>query len=137
MLQLELARLRVETGTLAVVILELANFDELEQAHGREQAMLFIRDISRLVQETCAGQASVFHYKTPSQLAVLYPRLDADGASLFSLTILEKMNSTEWRVKEQRAWLEVVLGFSAFTGSQQTADELLEAAQGLLEMQKV
>ncbi len=57
---------------------------------GRTRRMLFIRDIARLVQETSAGQARVFHYKTASQLAVLYPRLDADGASLLSLTVLEK-----------------------------------------------
>jgi GGDEF domain-containing protein len=137
MLQLELARLRVETGTLAVLIVELANFDELAQEYGREQAMLLIRDVARLVQDTCTGQASVFHYKTPSQLAVLYPRLDADGASLFSLTMLEKVSAAEWRVKEQRVYLEVVLGFSALTGPGQSADELLEAAQSLLEMQKV
>jgi len=137
MLQLDLARLRVESGTLAVLILELSNLDELAGVHGREQAMLFIRDIARLVQETSAGQARVFHYKSQSQLAVLYPRLDADGASLFSLTMLEKVNSTEWRVKEQRAYLEVTLGFAALSGAEQTADELLEAAQNLLEMQKV
>lgn len=137
MLQLELARLRVESGTCAVLVLELANFDDLAAAHGREQALVFIRDIARIVQDTCAGQASVFHYKTQSQLAVLYPRLDADGASLFSLTMLGKVNATEWRVKEQRAYLEVILGFSALAGAEQTADELLEAAQNLLEMQKV
>ena len=137
MLQLELARFRVKTGTLAVVIVELANFDALVQEHGRDQALVFMRDIARLVQDACAGQASVFHYKTASQLAVLYPRLDTDGASLLSLTVLEKVNSTGWRVKEQRAYLEVILGFAALTGPDQSADELLDAAQALLEMQKV
>jgi len=137
MLQLDLARLRMESGTLAVLILELSNFDELAGEYGREQAMLFVRDIARLVQETSAGQARVFHYKSQPQLAVLYASLDADGASLFCLTMLEKVNSTEWRVKEQRAYLEVTLGFAALSGAEQTADELLDAAQNLLEMQKV
>ena len=137
MLQIEMARLAVENGTVAVIVLEFANLAALVAEHGREQALLLMRDAARVIEEASGGQARVFHYKADGQLAVLYPRLDADGASLFSLTVLEKINLTEWKVKEQRAYLEVMLGFAARSRTEQSADALLEAAENLLEMQKV
>jgi GGDEF domain-containing protein len=137
MLQLELARLAVESGTLAVLVLELANFRTLADERGREAALLLLRDLARVVVETSGGLARVFHYKAEQQLAVFYPKLDADGASLFSLTLLEKANSTEWKAGGERACLEVILGFATRSRAEQSADDLLEAAENLLEMQKV
>jgi GGDEF domain-containing protein len=137
MLQLELARLSMEGGTLAVLVLELANMDDLVKEHGREQTLLLLREIARVVQESSGGPALVFHYKAESQLGVLYPKLDSDGASHFSLSVLAKVNSTEWKVKNERVFLELMLGFAARSGAGQSADALLEAAENLLEMQKV
>ena len=137
LLGLELARLSTEGGTLAVLVLELANLDDLVKDHGREQALLLLREIAHDVQEASGGLAQLFHYKAEAQLAVLYPKLDADGASHFSLTVLGRMNSTEWKVKDERVFLEVILGFAARSGAGQTADALLESAENLLEMQKV
>jgi PleD family two-component response regulator len=137
LLQLELARLSVEGGTLAVIVLELSNMDDLVAEHGREQTLLLMREVARVVQETSGGLAQVFHYKEEAQLAVLYPKLDADGASHFSLTVLGKVNSTEWKVKGERVFLEIILGFAARAGAGQSVDALLEGAVNLLEMQKV
>jgi len=137
LLQLEMARLAVENGTLAVLVLETANFAALIEQHGREQALLLIRDVARVIEKVSNGQARVFHYKEDPQLAVLYPGLDADGASLFSLTILEMVSLTEWKAKGQRVYLEVILGFAARSRTEQSAEALLSAAENLLEMQKV
>jgi polysaccharide biosynthesis protein PelD len=137
MLQLETVRLEAENGTLAVVVLEIANFPDLVEEHGREQVLLVMKEAARVIEEASGGQARVFHYKADAQLAVLYPRLDADGASLFSLTVLEKINLTEWKARGQRVYLEVILGFAARAGAGQSADGFLEAAESLLEMQKV
>jgi GGDEF domain-containing protein len=137
MLQLELARISVEHGTVAVFVLELANFGPLVQEHGREQALLLLRDLAHLAQERSSGLARPFHYKSESQLALLYPGLDADGSSHFSLDLLTAVNSTEWKVQQDRAFLEVLLGFAARLRAGQSADDLLAAAENLLEMQKV
>jgi GGDEF domain-containing protein len=137
LLQLELARLSVEGGRLSVFVVELTNLDDLVKEHGREEALLLMRDLSRVLQESAAGPAQVFHYKAEAQLAVLIPKLDADGASHFSLTVLEKANLTEWKVKEARAFMEIILGFASWSRAEQSADALLEAAENLLEMQKV
>ena len=127
----------MDGGTLAVLVLEVANLDDLAKEHGREQSLLLLREIAHVVQEASGGLAQIFHYKAESQLAVLYPKLDADGASHFSLTVLGSMNSTEWKVKGERVFLEVMLGFAARSAAGQSADALLESAENLLEMQKV
>ena len=133
----ELPRLAVENGTLAVVILELLNFPKLLEEHGREASFHLIVEVARIVQELSGGHARLFHYKSESQLALLYPNLDSDGASLFSLNLLEKVNSTEWRVRDARTFIELILGFSVRTASNQSPDDLLDSAANLLEMQKV
>jgi len=137
MLELELARLAVENGTLAVVVLEISNFRELADAQGREAAQLLLRDLARVAEQCGGGQVRVFHYKAEPQLAVLCPTLDADGASLFSLTLLAKAGAAEWKAREERVNLEVMIGFAARANAEQTADDLLAAAENLLEMQKV
>jgi PleD family two-component response regulator len=137
MLQRELGRLAKEQGTLAVLVLEVANYQALAEEHGKEQAFALLRDISRMAQELSGSQARLFHYKADPQLAVLYPNLDADGASLFSLTLLEKVNAAQWKVRDARVFLELILGFSARAGAEQSADDLLAGAENLLEMQKV
>jgi polysaccharide biosynthesis protein PelD len=137
MLQIEFARLEAEKGTLAILIVELANFDELAEAHGKQQVFGLLRDLAAMAQEIVAGPTWQFHYKTEPQLALVCPNLDADGASLLSLTLLGKVNGHEWRCGDARVSIELVLGFAARSGGGQSADELMEAAERLLEMQKV
>ena len=137
MLRKELGRLAMEQGTLAVLVLEVLNFGALAEEHGKEQVFALMRDLSRMAQELSGGQARLFHYKAEPQLALLYPNLDSDGASLFSLTLLEKTNTAQWKLRDSRARLELILGFSTRTGGEQSADDLLVGAENLLEMQKV
>jgi GGDEF domain-containing protein len=137
MLELELARLEMENGTLALVVLELANFPQIVDRQGREPALLLLRDLARTAEETAGGQARAFHYKADSQLAVLCPQLDADGASLFALTLLSRAADSEWKARGELVRLEVILGFGARTAPRQTAEDLIKAAENLLEMQKV
>jgi GGDEF domain-containing protein len=136
MLELEIARLRDEKGTLAVVIVEIANFAALAEKAGRAEAFVAAGRLAVLARESAAGPVWIFHYKADEQLAVLCPSLDADGASLFSLGLLGRVNEEEWTVAGSRVVADVVVGFAARSGSQ-GADELMEAAENLLQMQKV
>ena len=137
MMELELARLAVQKGTFAVLVLDLANFGALVESHGKEQALLLLRDVARVLSEVSGGLARVFHYKGQSQLALLHPGLDADGASLFCLTVLDRMSTEEWMAGGTRAYLEIIVGFATRSRAGQTVEELLSAAENLLEMQKV
>ena len=116
LLEHERARLREENGTLAVLVLELANFPALAAEHGREHAVKLLAEVASLLLELSGGRARVFHYKAESQLALLYPSLDADGASLFSLTLLGRMNEKEWRLRDIRVRSGIILGFCRAPG---------------------
>jgi GGDEF domain-containing protein len=137
MLQIEFARLEAEKGTLAILVVECANFDELAGAHGKDQVFGLLRDLAGMTREIAAGPTWAFHYKTETQIALVCPNLDADGASLLSLTLLGNVNAREWRCGDTRVSIDLILGFAARSATGQSADELMEAAERLLEMQKV
>jgi GGDEF domain-containing protein len=137
LLERERARLAVEPGTLAVLVLEVLNFPALAAEHGRDPALGLLSEVSALLLDLSAGRARVFHYKAETQLVLLYPSLDADGVSLFSLTLLGRLNAKEWKLRDVGVRLEVILGFAVLSGHEQSSDDLLEAAGNLLEMQKV
>lgn len=137
LLERERARLAEEPGTLAVLVIEVLNFAALAAEHGKEHTVKLLGEVSGLLLELSGGRARVFHYKSESQLVLLYPSLDADGASLFSLTFLGRMNEKEWKLRDVRVHLESILGFAVLSAPDQTSDDLLETAGNLLEMQKV
>ncbi|MBE3133576.1 MAG: GAF domain-containing protein [Acidobacteria bacterium] len=137
LLERELSRQDAENGTLAVMVMELLNFPALVAEHGREPTLRLLAEITPLVLELSGGKARFFHYKGETQLAVLAPNLDADGASLFSLNLLTRVNEHQWALRDTRVFLELILGFGVRAGAGQSADDLLEAAENLLEMQKV
>jgi GGDEF domain-containing protein len=137
LLEKELARVSAENGTLAVVIFELANYPALSQEFGKDEVLRLMARMARAAQGMAVAQSRIFHYKGETQIVILCPNLDADGASLFSLNVLSKANSEVWEVHDSRAYLELILGFSVRTGAEKSAGELLENAEKLLEMQKV
>jgi GGDEF domain-containing protein len=137
LLEHELSRQDAENGTLAVMVLELLNFPALAAEHGKEATLRLLAEITPLVRELSGGKARFFHYKGEAQLVVLAPNLDADGASLFSLNLLTRVNERQWALRDTRVFFELILGFGVRAGAGQSADDLLEAAENLLEMQKV
>jgi GGDEF domain-containing protein len=137
LLERELARQDAERGTLAVMVLELLNFQALVTEHGRGPVLGLLGEVAAVARETAGAAARLFHYKGEAQLALLVPNLDADGASLLSLTLLGKANEKQWMLRGARAFLELILGFGVRGAPGQTAQDLLESAENLLEMQKV
>ncbi len=137
LLERELARQDAEHGTLAVMVLELLNYQALVAEHGRQPVLGLLGEVAAAARETAGAAARLFHYKGEAQLALLVPNLDADGASLFSLTLLGKVNERQWTVRGARVFLELILGFGVRGAPGQTAQDLLESAENLLEMQKV
>jgi GGDEF domain-containing protein len=137
LLEKELGLLAIQKGTLAVVIFELLNFPSLMARFAKNDSLKLLAEMSRMAQGLAGAQARFFHYKAEGQLVLLCPNLDSDGASLFCLNVLGKVNSEAWEIRGERVYLELILGFSVRTGSEKSPDELLEASERLLEMQKV
>jgi GGDEF domain-containing protein/uncharacterized protein YoxC len=137
LLETELQRTILQQGTLSVMILELVNFSAFIEEHGRENAYSVLVAMIEKLKSLSQSKASFFHYKAENQLALLFPALDYDGTSLFCLETLAAMNQKTWKLNEKQLFPELILGYASLGGGQQTAEELLESAENLLEMQKL
>ncbi|TFG62477.1 MAG: hypothetical protein E4H36_07910 [Spirochaetales bacterium] len=132
----EMERMELQKGTLCVVILEIANYDDLTGEYGERETAAIHQQLIPAIEGLTGNFAEIFHYKTRNQLGIIIPNLDYDGASLFCLEILEKINSGDWRIAGNPVNLEVLVGYSAYSGTQ-TLDEMLTSAELLLEIQKL
>ncbi len=132
-----LLRARRNKETLSVLILELTNFDTLSESFGRENVLQRVSQLAGQLVILSKNKANLFHYKDENQIAVLYPHLDYDGASLFSLETLGMINEKEWTLNEQIVNLEVMIGYASLSEEQLEAEGLLQIAENILEMQKV
>jgi GGDEF domain-containing protein len=136
-LEEEVKRAGVQKSTFSIILIELTNYDRLVEENGSDAAKGVVKEISEALQTISDRQAYCFQYKEEFQLALLIPGLDIDGVSLFSLETLEKINTGDWKILGEPAPVEAVIGFSIFSGGGATADQLLEQAENLLEMQRV
>lgn len=132
-----LLRARRDKETLSVLILELTNFDILSEKFGRENVLQLVSQLAGQLLILSRNKANLFHYKDENQISVLYPHLDYDGASLFSLETLSMINEKEWILQEQKVNLEVMVGYASLSEEQLEAEGLLQIAENILEMQKV
>jgi hypothetical protein len=136
-LEKEVGRVIMEKGTLSVVIIEMIKYHDLFEDLGREALLylivMLIDDIKRLSE----NKAMFFHYKSDNQLCFIYPSLDYDGCSLFCLNILEMLNEKEYEIKDKKVRIETILGYASLGEKDQNANDLLNVAENLLEMQKI
>jgi GGDEF domain-containing protein len=132
-----LKRARQNKETLSVLILELTNFDTLAGTFGRNNALQLISQLAGQMVILSRNKARLFHYKDENQIVLLYPYLDYDGASLFSLEALNGINANVWSLNEKSVNLEVMVGYASLSEEQVEAEGLLQIAENILEMQKV
>jgi diguanylate cyclase (GGDEF)-like protein len=130
-------RARQNRETLSVLILELTNFDSLSETFGRENALHLVSRLAGQMLILSRNKANLFHYKDENQIVLLYPHLDYDGASQFSLEALNHINAHEWSLKEKQVDLEVMVGYASLSEDEVEAEGLLQIAENILEMQKV
>lgn len=137
MLEEEARRTGIQKGTFSIIIVELTNYGRLTDENGADETKGLVKRIAGELQGISDRKAHCFKYKEESQLALLIPGLDIDGVSLFSLETLERINTGDWKIKGETVQIEAAIGFSVFSGEGETAEQLLEQAESLLEMQKV
>ncbi len=135
-LEEEVERMRVEEGTLSTIIVEIVNFQRLISEHDAISVRKLIPSIIKELESLLPSKGQFFHYREKNQIAFIFSNLDYDGASLFCLEALEKLNSDLWSINTVKIPLEVVIGYSSFSGTQ-SVKELLDQAELLLTMQKV
>ena len=137
MLEEETKRAGMQKGSFSILLIEIVNFDSIQEEYGADNAKSLIRAVTEDLGSLSERKAHCFQYKQDSQLALLIPSVDFDGVSLYSLEALEKLNAVKWEIEGTGIPVEAVIGFSVFSGGGDSPDQLLEQAESLLEMQRV
>lgn len=135
-LEEEMKRMEIQRGTLCIVILEIANYSDLTAGYGEKEAAGILHQLVPVIEELTGNFAEIFHYKNRNQLGIVVPNLDYDGASLFCLEVLERINTGGFKAGDIAVNIEALVGYSTYSGTQ-TQDEMLSNAERLLEIQKL
>lgn len=133
----EITRIQMEKGNLSIVILEMNNYSDLIKEFTKKDILKILKILADKIEELAQNKAFFYHYKSDNQLSLIYPDLSFDGCSLFCLNLLEMINSNEWVIHEKIIYPEIILGYSSVGGKEITTDEVISAAENLLDMQKV
>lgn len=136
-LERSVQRARLEKSGVCIIVFEITNFPALLETNTEREVLGVYPTIASAMVGLSHNQATVYHYREESQLAVLYPHLDTDGAVLFGLEVLERLNAHPLPVKGRATPLEIILGYAVLDQERQKAEDLLRAADSLLEMQKL
>ncbi len=136
-LQKELERKQIEQGKISIIVLDIVNYPDIIAEHDEAKVKgELIPQIIQAIYQATENQGQGFQFKMDNQFGFIFPNLDYDGASLYCLEILERMNSFDVSLEDRKLQLEVIIGFSAFAGNE-NADDMIDRAENLLEMQKV
>ncbi len=125
----------LRTSSLALIVLEIVNFEVLAQRWGREKLKKLFLVMREKWEDALEMKVKVFHYKEENQLALLVPGLDQDGVSFFCLRLLTLIQEAELSLEGEVVPLEVIVGFGSATGPV-SPEQLMREAENLLEFQR-
>jgi GGDEF domain-containing protein len=137
MLEGGIERAKIQSGTLSVIIFEISNFGELSERLGRDGAKLLMKDLIEDITLFSDSRLGAFHYREDGQFVVLSPNLDHDGASLYCLESLEKINRRDRGIGDAAVSVEVLVGYATARAGIYDPEQLLRQAEHLLTLQKV
>ncbi len=124
-------------SVFSVILLELTEFESLIKIHGEKRVYKLLLLMLDKLHSLSGNMVDFFHYKEKNQIAMYYPNIDYDGASLFCLESLGVINSYNWTINDDKILLDVILGYSSIGSEDVSAEDLLNLAENLVEMQKV
>lgn len=133
----DLERIRHEPGFVSLVILEIANFDDLLGRWGRERIKHMLFSLKNDFDTVMKTKYKAFHFKEDNQLAMLIYDLDQDGTSFFCLDLLTMLSKYRFAIDEIETPVELIVGFSSSTQSGESVDVMLGAAEHLLSVQRL
>jgi len=132
--EIELRRDRADS--LSVVLLEVTNFTALVKRYGRGLAVHTLVGCIDACARISANTARAFHYRSESQVALIYPNLDFDGAAMFAVSVLEWASTQRWEGFSRELQPQILIGYSSLSANTADAESLLETAENLLQVQR-
>jgi len=121
----------------SIVLIEILNFSELSGQFAESDLWNLLKQLMEELSGLADNKIDFFHYRETNQLAIYYPDIDYDGVSMFCLEMVGLINSSKWKIRDEKVNMEAILGFSSYGNQPVPVQELLSVAEHLLEMQKV
>ncbi len=133
----ELDRAKKQRSPLSVVVFEIDNFPDLVEKFGKKAAKGSLKAVAEELTLFSDRRYSSFLYREEGQVVFLCPNLDQDGASLFCLESLERLNQQEWKVGDASIPLSMVVGYATARPGSYELEPLLQQVDHLLLLQKM
>jgi diguanylate cyclase (GGDEF)-like protein len=132
-LDTEVERARRFGGPMALVLLDIDDFKKFNDTYGHQQGDDVLREVARVLRETCREIDEPARYGG-EELAVVLPGTDLDGAWLFAERVRRGIAALRMPLMLGAGDLRVTasLGVAALPESADDADELLAAADAAL-----
>ncbi|OHE66860.1 MAG: hypothetical protein A2Y36_18500 [Treponema sp. GWA1_62_8] len=133
----ELGRFAMESGSLTLIVVEMANFEEELGRHSRTKLKKQLFALKDILEKSKGVKFRSYHFKNDNQIALLLDGLDKDGASFFCLDILTLCSSFSPATDGEFTPLEIIVGFASSEGAAGGADAMIETAEHLLSIQRL
>jgi diguanylate cyclase (GGDEF)-like protein len=137
LLEGEVERAELQAAPVSVVVFDIGNFTDLSERFGQGASKLMLKDLIEDLTLFSDSRHGAFHYREDGQFVFLCPGLDHDGASLYCLDALEKINRREWKIAETTVALETTVGYATARAGTYDVEAVLQQAEHLLLLQKV
>ena len=122
---------------LSLLIIEIANSEELLDTHYQDDILLLLKEVSDLVIQLSKGHAMIFQYKEAFQFAAILPNMDYDGTAMFSLSLVEQNSRKLYSIKGEVVNPELIIGYSSLRSNHESREDMIILAENLLLMQKI
>lgn len=126
-LEYELVRHRREGGALALLLIDLDHFKQVNERRGHAAGDDVLRRVATTLREAVRSQDTVAR-QGGDEFAVLAPETDAEGATMLAARIRDRLS----RVQFAGDTIGATVGWSVYPADGRTAAELLARADELL-----
>ena len=136
-LEKELERRSFEPGSVSLIVVEMANFEESLATIPRAKLKRHLFQVVDAFGEANRVKYQAYHFKSDSQFAFLVPDLDQDGASFLCLDLLTLCSSLELPLDGEKLPLEMIVGFASSSEGSLEANTLVDKVEHLLSIQRL
>ncbi len=128
----EISRAQRSVLPMALLIIEVENFDRINDSHGHTTANILLKEVADLIRDEGRKEDVFFRYKE-EQLAALLIESGYAGAKRFSEHIISKVGAHIFNINDEEIRSSISVGAACYPErSLKTAEDLLKVSDAAL-----